>query len=52
MELKEGEFFHSKVFKNSNKIKEVSDVIVANRMIEFLRDINDKVYVRHLFGND
>lgn len=51
-ELKEDEFFHSKVFKDLNEFKNISDVIVANRMTDSLSDVLDKVYTRDLFGND
>jgi len=51
-ELKEDEFFHSKVFKDLNEFKAISDVIVANRMTDTLSDVLNKVYTRDLFGND
>ena len=51
-ELKEDEFFHSKVFKDLNEFKAISDIIVANRMTDTLSDVLNKVYTRDLFGND
>ena len=50
--LKENEFYHSKVFKDLKAFKNQSDVIIANRMIDDLQDVTDKVYTRDLFGKD
>jgi UDPglucose 6-dehydrogenase len=50
--LEDGEFFHSKVIKNLDEFKSMSDVIVANRMEESLRDIESKVYTRDIFNSD
>jgi UDPglucose 6-dehydrogenase len=51
-ELKEDEFFHSKVYKDLREFKKISDVIVANRMTDSLSDVLGKVYTRDLFGSD
>lgn len=46
------EFFHSKVMKNLDEFKSISDVIVANRLSENLLDVQSKVYTRNIFNND
>lgn len=50
--LDEDEFFHSKVIKNLEEFKKISDVIVANRLSDDIKDVEAKVYTRDLFGSD
>lgn len=50
--LQEETFFRSAVIRNVDAFKQMSDVIVANRMVEELGDVAGKVYTRDLFGND
>ena len=50
--MEENEFFNSLVIKNINDFKNMSDVIVANRMCVDLDDVINKVYTRDLFGSD
>jgi len=48
----ENEFFHSKVIDNLEGFKQLSDVIVSNRMVDELQDVKSKVYTRDLFNSD
>jgi len=52
IEQGESEFFHSKVIDSLDGFKQISDVIVANRMVDELNDVKDKVYTRDLFNSD
>ncbi|WP_019568748.1 nucleotide sugar dehydrogenase [Thioalkalivibrio sp. ALMg13-2] len=51
-ELPDDEFYHSRVIRDLDEFKHVSDVIVANRITDDLRDQTDKIYTRDLFNND
>ena len=51
-ELNEDEFFGSRVLKELHQFKEMSDVIVANRKADCLRDVDEKCFSRDLFGDN
>jgi len=50
--LEENDFFHSKVIKDLNEFKKISDVIVANRLTDDIKDVKNKVYTRDLFNSN
>lgn len=50
--FKEEEFYHSRVIRDLDEFKQISDVIVANRMSDEISDVVDKVYTRDLFCRD
>lgn len=50
--MKENEFFRSKIIRNLDDFKQVSDVIVANRWNDELADVENKVYTRDMYRRD
>ena len=50
--MTEDNFFNSKVIKDIEEFKNISDVIVANRFENILNDVKNKVYTRDIFNSD
>lgn len=50
--IKEDYFYNSKVYKNLDEFKRISDVIVVNRYDNVLDDVKEKVYTRDLYQRD
>lgn len=50
--LQEDEFYNSRVIKDFDEFKQISDIIVANRLSDEIIDVVDKVYTRDLFSRD
>ncbi|WP_019570525.1 nucleotide sugar dehydrogenase [Thioalkalivibrio sp. ALE11] len=51
-ELPDDEFYRSRVIRDLEQFKRESDVIVANRITDDIRDQTHKIYTRDLFNND
>ncbi|WP_026672418.1 nucleotide sugar dehydrogenase [Alkalihalobacterium bogoriense] len=50
--LQDDEFYNSKVINDFEEFTKISDVIVANRLEEELKEVQEKVYTRDLFSRD
>ncbi len=50
--LEEETFFNSRVIKNFEEFKNITDVVLVNRMDEQVQEISDKIYSRDLFSRD
>ncbi len=50
--LSEDSFYNSRVIRDINEFKAMSDVIIANRYSDDISDVIDKVYTRDLYFRD
>lgn len=50
--LKEDNFYNSRVIRDLDEFKKISDLIVANRMADDIKDVMHKVYTRDLYCRD
>lgn len=50
--LKDEHFFHSRVIRDLDEFKRISDVIIVNRMTDELKDVESKIYTRDIYGRD
>jgi len=50
--IEEDEFYKSKVIKDLEEFKKMSDIIIANRLSSALLDVADKVFTRDIFNSD
>ena len=50
--LKQSTFYNSRVVTDLSVFKQEANVIVANRVTDSLRDVEEKIYSRDVFGQD
>lgn len=50
--LIEDNFYNSRVIRDFDEFKQISDVIVANRLSAELKDVEEKIYTRDVFNRD
>jgi len=50
--IEENEFYKSRVIKDLEEFKKISDIIIANRLSSALLDVDEKVFTRDIFNSD
>lgn len=50
--LKEDRFYNSRVMRDLDEFKRISEIILANRMCKELEDVKEKVYTRDIYNRD
>jgi len=48
----EDNFYNSRVVKDLDEFKRISDIIITNRMEDSILDVQDKIYTRDIFNSD
>jgi UDPglucose 6-dehydrogenase len=51
-ELKQNNFFNSRIETDLKSFKQVAEIVVANPKVDKLWDVDEKVFIRDLFGED
>ena len=50
--LKADDFYNSRVIRDLDEFKKISEIIVANRVTDEIKDVEEKVYTRDLYNRD